>query len=609
MNPNRLISEKSPYLLQHAYNPVDWYPWGPEAFDKAVRDNKPVFLSIGYSTCHWCHVMEKESFEDERVAELMNETFVSIKVDREERPDIDNVYMTVCQLMTGSGGWPLTIIMAPNRHPFFAGTYFPRQASFGRIGMLDMIPRLKSLWESDLPKLMKLSEEVIDRLRRGNAPVAMEEPVESVFHDAFEQLRHQFDHENGGFSQAPKFPTPHILLFLLRYAGSTGNREAMQMVTKTLDAMRDGGIYDHVGFGFHRYSTDAHWLLPHFEKMLYDQAMLCIAYTEAFQTTGNEAYRKTAEDILLYVHRDMTSPEGGFYSAEDADSEGEEGRFYLWRHEEIFEVLGHQDAEIICAFFNISKEGNFAEQASGSSSGLNIFHREKNLNTAGTEAAEKDLADRIEAALTRLYSHRAGRIPPGKDDKVLTDWNGLMITAFARAAEVFQKPEYKVIASRAADFILARLRTPEGRLLHRYRQGDASLPASADDYAFFISGLIALHLATSEARYLEEALALNRIFIDHFWDHNHGGFFFTADDGEELLVRQKEVYDGAIPSGNSIALFNLLRLGSITGDQDILEMASKTARAFFGSVRQAPTAYTFFLMALDYRFGMTPEKQ
>lgn len=335
MNPNRLISEKSPYLMQHAYNPVDWYPWAQEAFDKAERDNKPIFLSIGYSTCHWCHVMEKESFEDEQVAGLMNEAFVSIKVDREERPDIDHVYMTACQLMAGNGGWPLTIIMAPDKRPFFAGTYFPKKAGFGRIGMVDLIPRVKKMWETDRPKLMQLSEEITAQLRRENTLTAAEEPEESVLHDAFEQLSHQFDHDNGGFSQAPKFPAPHILLFLLKYARRTGNQEAMQMVTKTLDAMRDGGIYDHVGFGFHRYSTDARWLVPHFEKMLYDQAMLCIAYTEAFQATGNMDYRKTVEDILFYILRDMTSPEGGFYSAEDADSEGEEGKFYVWQHSEI----------------------------------------------------------------------------------------------------------------------------------------------------------------------------------------------------------------------------------------------------------------------------------
>ncbi len=611
MNPNRLNSEKSPYLLQHAYNPVDWYPWGQEAFDKAARENKPIFLSIGYSTCHWCHVMEKESFEDEQVAVLMNEAFVSIKVDREERPDIDHVYMTVCQLMAGNGGWPLTVIMAPDKRPFFAGTYFPKKAGFGRIGMIDLIPRVKQMWETDRSKLTQLSEEIIAQLKRENAHNAPEEPEESVLRDAFVQLSHLFDHDNGGFSQAPKFPAPHMLLFLMRYARRTGNQKAMPMVTKTLDAMRDGGIYDHLGYGFHRYSTDAHWLVPHFEKMLYDQAMLCIAYTEAFQLTGNVDYRKTAEDILSYTLRDMASPEGGFYSAEDADSEGEEGRFYVWKHSEITEALDPDDADLICSVFNIQREGNFYDPTTDQQAGANILHRAGRNRAISQEEDYKDteIQDRIKKALARLFAVRELRIHPDKDDKILTDWNGLMITAFAKAAQVFQRPDYAHAAARAADFILTRLRTQDGRLLHRYREGDASLPAHADDYAFFISGLIELHLATAELGYLEEALTLNRIFIRHYWDNDHGGFFFTADDGEELLVRKKETYDGAIPSGNSMALFNLLRLSSITGDRAIADMASRMARSFYASVRQAPTAYTYFLAALDFRFGTTVEKE
>ncbi|MBI5073640.1 MAG: thioredoxin domain-containing protein [Nitrospirae bacterium] len=611
MIANRLISEKSPYLMQHAYNPVDWYPWGQEAFDKAARENKPIFLSIGYSTCHWCHVMEKESFEDEQVAGLMNDAFVSIKVDREERPDIDHVYMTVCQLMAGNGGWPLTIIMAPDKQPFFAGTYFPKKAAFGRIGMADLIPRLKQMWETDRQKLIQLSEEITARLLRENTAPAPAEPEEAVFHEAFEQLINQFDHDNGGFSQAPKFPAPHILLFLLRYGKRTGNQEALHMATKTLNAMRDGGIYDHIGFGFHRYSTDARWLVPHFEKMLYDQAMLCIAYTEAFQATGNEDFRNTAEDVLSYISRDMTSPEGGFYSAEDADSEGEEGRFYVWTHSEITGALEPGDAELICSSFNIQREGNFFDQATNDRTGSNILHRgqQPDATAQKKELTAAELPDRIKKALARLFAVREQRIHPDKDDKILTDWNGLMITAFAKAAKAFQRPDYAAAAAKAADFILSRLRTPDGRLIHRYRDGDASLPAHTDDYAFFISGLIELYLAGCEPRYLEEALRLNSIFIRHFWDNVQGGFFFTADDGEKLLVRRKEIYDGAVPSGNSMALFNLLRLAGITGDVSLAEMASKAARTFFTMVRQAPTAYTYFLMALDSRFDGTLKNQ
>jgi len=611
MKPNRLISEKSPYLLQHAYNPVAWYPWGQDAFDRAEREDKPVFLSIGYSTCHWCHVMEKESFENEQVAALMNEAFISIKVDREERPDIDNVYMTVCQLMAGNGGWPLTIIMAPDKRPFFAGTYFPKKTSFGRIGMLDLVPRISTIWSTDRPKLIQLSGEITARLGLENTPAGSEEPAEAVLHNCFEQLRQQFDTLHGGFSRAPKFPTPHMLLFLLSYGKRTGNQEALQMVTKTLDAMRDGGIYDHVGFGFHRYSTDEQWLVPHFEKMLYDQAMLCLAYIEAFQTTGDMKYRKTAEEILSYVLRDMTAPEGGFYSAEDADSEGEEGKFYVWTEDEIFRELGPEDAALICSLFNVRKEGNFREQTTNEFTGTNILHRgERPRETANDDASSHpEISTRTEKALARLFAVRERRIHPHKDDKILTDWNGLMIMAFARAAQVFQKPEYSNIAARAADFILDKLSTPEGRLLHRYRGSDAAFPAYADDYAFFISGLIELHLAGQSARYLEEALRLNNIFMDHFRDKDHDGFFFTADDGEELLVRNKELYDGAIPSGNSMALFNLVRLARITGDHDIGTMASRTARAFYATVIQAPTAYTYFLTALDRLLSSSAAKE
>jgi len=610
MKSNRLITEKSPYLLQHAYNPVDWHPWGQEAFTSARTENKPIFLSIGYSTCHWCHVMERESFEDEQVATLMNEAFVSIKVDREERPDIDNVYMAACQVMAGHGGWPLTIIMTPDRQPFFAGTYFPKKAGFGRIGMIDLVPRVKKMWETDRPKLMKLSDEVTVRLRHEDA-TEPEEPAETVFHHAFEQLSHQFDHANGGFSNAPKFPAPHILLFLMSYARRTGNQEALQMVTKTLDSMRDGGIYDHAGFGFHRYSTDAQWLVPHFEKMLYDQALLCLAYTEAFQATGKMEYRKTVEDTLSYILRDMTSPEGGFYSAEDADSEGEEGRFYVWTHPEIIRELGPADADLICALFNIQKKGNFVEQATGNTAGTNILHRKNQLHGVAKEMhlSDAEIQDRTEKALAKLFAVRTNRVHPDKDDKILTDWNGLMITAFAKAAQHFHRPEYADAAAKAADFILTRLRAQDGRLLHRYRDGEAALPAHADDYAFFISGLIELHLTTSDSRYLEEARALNSIFLRHFWDNDHAGFFFTADDGEKLLVRKKEIYDGAMPSANSMALFNLLRLSSITGDLDIAEMAAKSARSFSAAVREAPTAYTYFLTALDLLLGPPLKKE
>ena len=607
--PNRLIIEKSPYLLQHAYNPVDWHPWGQEAFDRAKQEDRPIFLSIGYSTCHWCHVMEKESFENRQVAAMMNEAFVSVKVDREERPDIDTTYMTVCQLMTGSGGWPLTIIMTPDKIPFFAGTYFPKESRFGRVGMLDLIPHVQKMWKTDKARILKLSTEVTDLLAREDTDASPEDPELAVLHNAFGQLIQLFDEANGGFSSAPKFPTAHMLLFLLRYWSRTNSREALHMVTKTLDAMRDGGIYDHVGFGFHRYSTDAHWLVPHFEKMLYDQAMLCMAYTEAYQATGNRPYRKTAEEILTYVLRDMTSPEGGFFSAEDADSEGEEGKFYVWSPDEIVRALGHHDAELICSIFTVLQEGNFTDQISGERSGINILHKKKPLHEIAAEKGlpVQEVEDRINRALVRLFYVRNDRIHPHKDDKVLTDWNGLMIAALAKAARAFQAGDYADAAAKAVSFILNRLRKPDGRLLHRYREDEAALPAHIDDYAFLISGLIELYEATFDPQYLREALSLNAVLLSHYWDNNTGGFYFTSDDSEDLLVRKKESYDGAIPSGNSVALHNLLRLGRMTGDTGLEEMAARAARAFYPSIRQSPAAYAHFLSALDFSFGPTFE--
>ena len=606
--PNRLADEKSPYLLQHAYNPVDWYPWEKEAFARAAREDKPVFLSIGYSTCHWCHVMEKESFEDEDVAALMNRSFISVKVDREERPDVDGVYMTVCQMLTGSGGWPLTIIMTPDKKPFFAGTYFPRESRFGRIGMLDLLPRVQKMWERDRAGILKLSTEITEQLKQEDAP-QQNDPVESVLHEAFAQFAQLFDKDNGGFSPAPKFPTAHILLFLLRYGKRTGERDALHMATRTLDAMRDGGIYDHAGFGFHRYATDARWHVPHFEKMLYDQAMLCLAYTEAFQATGDQRYRKTAEEIIAYVLRDMTSPDGGFFSAEDADSEGEEGKFYVWPYDEIVRMFDRDNQELICSAFDIHKHGNFTDPVSGEQAKTNILRR---LTPLDIIAAERKLSlhqaeVRIEEVRAGLFTIRGKRPRPHKDDKILTDWNGLMITALAKAAQAFQRQEYAAAAVRAAAFLLNRLSLSDGSLLHRYRQDDASLPAHIDDYAFLISGLIELYEATFDPQHLRAALSLNSIVIRHFWDKDSGGFFFTADNGEDLLVRKKEAYDSAIPSGNSVALMNLLRLAKMTGDTGLEEMADRSARSFFSSVRQTPSAHAYFLCALDYRFGPSYE--
>ncbi|TKJ45155.1 thioredoxin domain-containing protein, partial [Candidatus Aerophobetes bacterium Ae_b3b] len=514
---NRLIFEKSPYLLQHADNPVDWYPWGPEAFEKARKENKPVFLSIGYSTCHWCHVMARESFEDSEVARLMNEVFVSIKVDREERPDIDNVYMMVCQMITGSGGWPLTIIMTPDQKPFFAATYIPKERRFGRMGMLELIPRIKELWTTRRDEVLSSANEITAALQQVSQDAPGEELDETTLDLAYEQLAKRFDEQHGGFGGAPKFPTPHNFLFLLRYWKRTNTERALQMVEKTLQAMRRGGIYDHIGFGFHRYSTDSHWFVPHFEKMLYDQATLAIVYTEAYQATGKEEYAQTAREIFTYVLRDMTAPEGGFYAAEDAESEGEEGKFYLWTEEEIRQVLGSEEAALIVKIFNIEEGGNFIEQVTGRRTARNVLHLTKSVKELASELkmSDYDLQKRLQAMRQKLFTYREKRIHPHRDDKILTDWNGLMIAAFAKGARVFDEPRYAEAARGAVDFILKNMCTSDGELLHRYRDEQAALPAQVDDYAFLIWGMLELYETIFEVRYLQIALDLNRDLIEH----------------------------------------------------------------------------------------------
>ncbi|KPL24351.1 MAG: thioredoxin [Anaerolineae bacterium SM23_84] len=606
---NRLAHEKSPYLLQHAHNPVDWYPWGEEAFEAARGEDKPIFLSIGYSSCHWCHVMEHESFDDPQVAKLMNAAFVNIKVDREERPDIDDVYMMVAQMMTGRGGWPLTIIMTPDKVPFFAATYVPKQSRWGQVGMLTLIPAIQERWEHQRAELLNVAEEVTGALRQVSQDTAGEELSQATLERAFQQLSLRFDEQNGGFGNAPKFPMPHNLLFLLRYWKRTAGDRALQMVEQTLLSMRRGGVFDHVGLGFHRYSTDDHWLLPHFEKMLYDQAMLAMAYAEAYQATGKDAYRQTAEEIFAYVLRDMTAPEGGFYSAEDADSEGVEGKFYVWTQSELRRVLGEEDAKLVAKVFGVEAGGNYVDEATREKTGNNILHLEEPLSQLALAmgVTEQEIEQRIEAARGKLFAYREQRVHPLKDDKVLTDWNGLMIAALAKGARAFDAPRYADAAAAAASFILERMVTKDRRLLHRYRDGEAALPAYAADYAFLTWGLLELYEATFEVRFLEQALALNADMIAHFWDGARGGFYSTADDSEELLVRQKEIYDGAIPSANSVAMLNLLRLGRMTAAPDLEEKAAMIGRAFSRNVASSPAAYTQLMVAVDFGLGPSYE--
>jgi len=607
---NRLRAEKSPYLLQHAQNPVDWYPWGPEAFATARRENKPIFLSIGYSTCHWCHVMEHESFEDTAVARLMNETFVSIKVDREERPDIDNIYMSVCQMMTGGGGWPLTIIMTPDQKPFFAGTYFPRESRHGRIGMMDLVPRIREAWRTRRADIDSSASQIAESLQRepvrpqaGNAPGL---PLVSA---AVSQLAGRFDSVHGGFGQAPKFPTAQNLMLLLRYWKRTGEGHALEMAEQTLTGMRRGGICDHIGFGFHRYSTDREWLLPHFEKMLYDQAMLCLAYLEAYQATRKSEYAATAREILAYVRRDMTDQDGGFHSAEDADSDGEEGKFYVWTTDEIRAYLSPEDAALFIRLYNLEDDGNYLDQATQERTGACIPHvRRSQDELARREGlAPAALAERLDSMRETLFAIREKRIRPHKDDKVLTDWNGLMIAAFARAARVLDEPEYAGDARRAADFVLTRVRRDDGRLLHRYRDGEAAIAAHLDDYAFLIWGLIELYEASFDPRHLQIALDLNDDQFVHFWDDEAGGFCFTADDAEELIARTKETYDGAIPSGNSVALNNLLRLARLTGREELAVRADRLSLAFGAELESVPSAHSMMLCGVDFAAGPTQE--
>ncbi len=594
---NHLANEQSPYLLQHADNPVDWYPWGKEAFKKARELDRPIFLSIGYSTCHWCHVMEHESFEDDSVAKLLNDSFISIKVDREELPEIDHVYMSVCQAMTGGGGWPLTIVMTPAKEPFFAGTYFPKDKRGGRSGLFQILPMIADAWNSKRQDIMTSVGQVKNYLDQLNSKPAGNNFSTELINRAYDQFRNGFDEEYGGFFRAPKFPSPHNLIFLMRYHHSFDNKIALDMATKTLKQMRLGGIYDHIGFGFHRYSTDRHWLVPHFEKMLYDQAMIAMAYTEAYHITGEDIFAQTASEIFTYVLRDMTASEGGFFSAEDADSEGEEGKFYIWTEQEIKEVLGEDYGKEFNDIFSITTPGNYRDESSGKETRLNIPHL-KNYNTNGS--------NEFESAREKLFNIREKRIHPLKDDKILTDWNGLMIAALAKAAIVLDEPVYLDAAEKAAEFVLHSISKGE-RLLKRYRNGVAALDAHLDDYAFMAWGLLELYEATFATKYLSQSLDLMNIMVEDFWDDKNGGFFLGSDQSEKLIVRSKTAYDGAIPSGNSVAVMNMVKLTRITGNTNWAELAEKTIRAFSEDVNRAPTGYT--LMLTGFMFDTQNSKE
>ena len=579
--PNRLANEKSPYLLQHKNNPVDWYPWSEEAFEKAKKEDKPIFLSIGYSTCHWCHVMERESFEDEEVAEALNKNYISIKVDREERPDIDSIYMSACQAFTGQGGWPLSIVMTYDKKPYFAATYIPKKSKYGITGIIPLLDKLHDVWKNDRNKVYKTSDQIGNYINENFFSNVTGEPNKTMIDEAFEYYEKNFDKEYGGFGDAPKFPSPHNLMFLLRYYKFYDSEKALEMVEKTLQSMYKGGIYDHIGFGFSRYSTDKIWLVPHFEKMLYDNALLAVVYKEAYEITKKEIYKKVLNEIFIYFVRDMFFSEGGFFSAEDADSEGIEGKYYIWNKKEILDILGKGKGEEFCKAYYMTEEGNFE--------GFNIPNLiDSNIDISYEFKKEKE----------KLFNAREKRIKPFKDDKILTSWNGLVLAALANGYNILKNEKIKNTAEKTVEFIFENLQDESGRLYARYRDGEVKNKAYADCYAYLIWGLIEMYQAFNCDNYLKKALELTKDMERLFWDNERGGYFQYGNDSEELIARPKEIYDGALPSANSVQCVNLLRLYNITEDDNIGKIAEDQLRAFSGSVEKFPAGSSYFLMGV-----------
>jgi len=617
--PNRLALEKSPYLLQHANNPVDWYPWGEEAFAKARAESKPIFLSIGYSTCHWCHVMERESFESEAVADVLNRNFVSIKVDREERPDIDRIYMLFVQATTGSGGWPMSAWLTPDLKPFYGGTYFPPENRYGRPGFIAILEHIAKVWRDDRAKVEQSGVEVVAQLKQHAEAAAREGTLDAkMLESTFLAFRRMFDTRLGGFGGAPKFPRPVVHNFLLRYFLKTGNEEARDMVLATLRAMAKGGMNDQLGGGFHRYSVDARWFVPHFEKMLYDQAQLAISYLEAFQLSGEETFARSARDIFEYVLRDMTSPEGGFYSAEDADSvvdpahphEKAEGAFYVWSQKELEAALGQPDAAYFCYRYGVEELGNVREDPHGEFTGKNILFEDETVAQTAVffEKDEAEIDASLEASRRKLLALRSQRVRPHLDDKILTAWNGLMISAFARGAQVLSEPRYAEAAKRAADFISSKLwDEANGTLLRRYRDGDGSIAGFSDDYAFFAQALIDLYETGFERRHLDLAARITECMIERFEDKAHGAFFSTAEGGDDLVLRLKDDYDGAEPSANAYAVLNLLRLDQMLARPDFAAQAKRTLEAF--AFRMANGGVSVPQMLVAYLFSEGQPRQ
>jgi uncharacterized protein YyaL (SSP411 family) len=594
---NRLARETSPYLLQHAENPVDWYAWGEEALARARAEDRPILLSIGYSACHWCHVMEHESFENPAIAQLMNELFVNVKVDREERPDLDHIYMTAVQTMTGSGGWPLTVFLTPDGTPFYGGTYFP-PADRGRTpGFPRLLHAVAETYSTRRPEIVQQGQRLREAIEQAMGPRLEENELDPAqLEQAVEALAPNFDARFGGFGRAPKFPQPMTLGFLLRRHHATQNAQALSMLELTLERMAHGGIYDQLGGGFHRYSVDERWLVPHFEKMLYDNAQLSRVYLHAYAATGNAFYRQIAEEIYAYVQREMLDRSGGFYSTQDADSEGHEGKFYVWTPSEIRTVLGEDDGTLVCRYWGVTEGGNFE--------GRNILWVQRSLEAVAEDAGVS--TERLETAVARakreLFAARAQRVWPGRDEKVLTSWNGLMMRSFAEAARLLDVEEYRRVAVGNAVFVLSNLRR-EGRLLRTYKDGQAKLNGYLEDYAFYSAALLSLYEATFELEWFSEARALADTMLEQFWDESIGGFYNTPRDHEALVVRPRDFYDNAIPAGNSVAVEVLLRLALLTGEREYERRAVQVLRQLAPAMLQHPLAFGELIGALDFHLS------
>jgi hypothetical protein len=598
---NALIHETSPYLLQHAHNPVEWYPWGGEALRRSKEEDKPILLSIGYSACHWCHVMERESFENEEIAAIMNKHFINIKVDREERPDLDTIYMNAVQLMTGSGGWPMTVFLTPAQVPFYGGTYFPPADRHGLPGFPRLLLSIARAYAERKSEIQNDAPRIIGELERINRfDPAGDVPMADLLDNAVTNIMRNHDARYGGFGQSPKFPPSMTLTFLLRSYLRNGNNSLLEVVEQTLQKMANGGIYDQLGGGFHRYSVDQRWLVPHFEKMLYDNALLTRIFLDAYQTTRNNFYRQIAEETLDYVLREMTSPEGGFYSTQDADSEGEEGKFFVWTPRQVEAILGENEAAVFCSYYDITPEGNFE-----SKSILNV-PRPGSMVARLHNMEEDRFWEIIRRGRSLLFAEREKRVRPGRDEKILTAWNGLMLRSFAEAANVLDREDYRQVAIRNAEFILAKLRS-EGRLLRTYRDGEAKLNAYLEDHAFLLDSLLSLYEATFDPRWIKESLNLADILLQQFWDAEGKGFYFTATDHESLICRSKDFYDNATPSGNSVAAHALLRLAKLTGEEKWSTPARELLKMMAAPMTRHSSAFANLLSVLDFSLAKTRE--